>query len=61
MLTGESQAVHVLENLDNGWSLVELYSSSFHDSTIKHWNAFTTGYIETDRLTTVTPIRPMAW
>ncbi len=55
MLTGESQAVHVLENLDNGWSLVELYSSSFHDSTIKHWNAFTTGYIETDRLTTVTP------
>lgn len=55
MLTGESQSVHVLENLDNGWSLVELYSSSFHDSTVKHWNAFTTGYIETDRLTTVTP------
>lgn len=55
MLTGESQSVHVLETLDNGWSLVELYSSSFHDSTVKHWNAFTTGYIETDRLTTVTP------
>ena len=55
MITGASQAVHVLENLDNGWSLVEVYSSSFHDSTVKHWNAFTTGYIKTSRLKTVTP------
>ena len=55
MITGASQAVHVLETLDNGWSLVEVYSSSFHNSTVKHWNAFTTGYIKTSRLKTVTP------
>lgn len=55
MITGESQAVHVLENLENGWSLVEVYSSSFHDSSVKRWNAFTTGYIKTSRLTTTTP------
>ena len=49
-VTGYSQGVHVLETLDNGWSLVEVYSSSFHDSTIKAWNQFTQGYVQTRML-----------
>ena len=53
MLTGQSQGVHVLENLENGWSKVETYSTSFHDSKVKNWNAFTTGYILTSKLKTV--------
>ncbi|MBO4377916.1 MAG: L,D-transpeptidase [Clostridia bacterium] len=50
LITGDSQGVHVLETLDNGWSLVEVYSTSFFDSTVKNWNAFETGYIRTDKL-----------
>ena len=53
MVTGSSQALHVLEQLDSGWSLVETYSTSFHDSKVKNFNAFTTGYIQTDKLKTV--------
>ena len=49
-ITYDSQGVHVLETLDNGWSLVEAYSSSFHDSKIKVWNQLTQGYIRTDAL-----------
>lgn len=49
-ITFDSQGVHVLETLDNGWSLVEAYSSSFHDSKIKAWNQLTQGYIRTDAL-----------
>ena len=50
MVTGESQALHVLEQYDNGWSLVETYSTSFHDSKVKNFNAFVTGYIQTKKL-----------
>ena len=53
MVTGQSQGVHVLETLDNGWSRVETYSTSFHDSKVKNWNGFATGYIKTDKLKTV--------
>lgn len=53
MVTGQSQAVHVLENRDDGWSKVETYSTSFHDSKVKNFNAFVTGYIRTERLKTV--------
>ena len=49
-ITGYSQGVHVLETLDNGWTLVEAYSSSFHDSEVKAWNQFTQGYIKTSLL-----------
>lgn len=49
-ITCASQSVHVLEHLDNGWSLVETYSSSFHDSNIKAWNAFSQGYVKTSLL-----------
>lgn len=53
VVTGASQAVHVLEEKD-GWTLVETYSSSFHDSKVKNWNAFVTGYIQSSKLKTVT-------
>ena len=53
MITGSSQGLHVLETLDNGWTMVETYSTSFHDSKVKNFNAFVTGYVRTDRLKTV--------
>ena len=39
-ITGTSQSVHVLETREDGWSLVECYSSSFHGSQTEAWNAF---------------------
>ena len=53
MVTGQSQGLHVLARYENGWSLVETYSTSFHDSKVKNFNAFVTGYIETKKLKTV--------
>ena len=53
MITGQSQGVHVLEERDDGWSKVETYSTSFHDSKVKNWNGFVTGYIRTEKLMTV--------
>ena len=50
-VTCYSQGVHVLDTLSDGWSLVECYSSSFHDSKIKAWNQLSRGYIKTGRLT----------
>ena len=52
MITGSSQGVHVLETLDSGWTKIETYSTSFHDSKVKNYNAFVTGYIRSDRLKT---------
>jgi len=49
-ITCYSQGVHVLQNLDNGWSLVEVYSSSFIYSDIKAYNEFVQGYIKTNKL-----------
>ena len=53
MLTGQSQGVHVLETLDNGWTKLQTYSTSFHDSKVKNFNAFVTGYVQTKKLKTV--------
>lgn len=53
MVTGESQAVHVLETREDGWSLVETYSTSFFNSKVKNYNAFVTGYIQSGKLKTV--------
>ncbi len=53
VVTGASQGVHVLEVLENGWTLVETYSTSFHDSKVKNFNAFVMGYIRSDMLKTV--------
>lgn len=54
-ITCASQSVHVLETLDNGWSLVECYSSSFHNSKTEQWNALVQGYVETEKLKVVEP------
>ena len=45
-----SQGVHVLETLDNGWSLIECYSSSAAKSKVKVFAQQIQGYIQTDRL-----------
>ena len=50
VITGASQAVHVLEKNKDGWALVETYSSSFHDSKVKNWNQFVTGYVQSGKL-----------
>lgn len=55
MVTCMTQGVRVLETLDNGWSLVECYSSSFHDSKVKYWNTLVQGYIQTALLKTTQP------
>lgn len=54
-VTYASQGVHVLENLDNGWSRVETRSSSFNDSSVKAYNTFVTGYVETALLKEIVP------
>ena len=55
VVTRINQGVHVLETLDNGWSLIECYSSSFHDSAIQAWNMLVQGYVQSDQLRTVEP------
>ena len=55
VVTCESQSVRVIENLDNGWSLIECYSSSFHDTKVKAWNLLVSGYVPTKYLKTVEP------
>ena len=49
-VTCSTQGVHVLETLEDGWSRVECYSSSFSGSKVKAWNQLTAGYIRTDKL-----------
>jgi hypothetical protein len=49
-VTYDSQGVRVLEKLDNGWSLVEAYSSSFSNSKVKVWGEMVQGYVETKLL-----------
>lgn len=54
MATCISQGVHVLERGEE-WSLIECYSSSFHDSAILNWNALVQGYVPTAYLKDVKP------
>lgn len=61
VVTCETQGVHVLQTLDNGWSLVECYSSSFHDTKVKAWNTLVQGYIKTSYLKQVTPNQKMGF
>lgn len=49
-VTCESQGVHVIQTLDNGWSLVECYSSSSVGSSVKIYNSLVKGYLPTDML-----------
>ena len=51
-ITMDSQGLHILETRFDGWSYVEAYSSSFHDTKIKAWNELVQGYIRTDLLQT---------
>ena len=54
MATCISQGVHVLERGEE-WSLIECYSSSFHDSAILNWNTLVQGYVPTAYLKDVKP------
>ena len=53
-VTCQTQGVHVLERGEE-WSLIECYSSSFHNSPILNWNALVQGYVPTRYLTEVIP------
>ena len=55
VVTRINQGVHVLETLDNGWSLIECYSASFHDSAVQAWNMLVQGYVKTEELRVVEP------
>ena len=59
-VTCTSQGLHVLETLDNGWTLVEAYSSSIHTSKVKNWAGFFSGYIETSKLKQSNPTKNSA-
>ena len=58
MVTCISQGVHVLERGEE-WSLIECYSSSFHDSAILNWNVLVQGYVPTAYLKEVIPNQEM--
>ena len=60
VVTRINQGVHVLETLDNGWSLIECYSSSFHNSEVKRYNCLVQGYVETSHLKTIEPQKEYA-
>ena len=63
-ITYQSQGVHILETLDNGWTLVEAYNSSYGD-TYRNENTgkrgygqtaqLIQGYVETSALKEITP------
>ena len=55
VVTCESQGVRVIRTLDNGWSLVECYSSSFHATKVEAWNLLVSGYIQSSYLKQVEP------
>ena len=58
-----SQGIRVIENLDNGWSLVECYSSSFFSkpaTKTQAWNLLVSGYIQTKYLKQVKPTPQLA-
>ena len=58
MVTCISQGVHVLERGEE-WSLIESYSSSFHDSAILNWNSLVQGYVPTAFLKDIKPNQEM--
>ncbi len=49
-VTCYSQGVQVLGGDENGWTKIRCYSSSFHDSKVKAWNALVEGYVPTNLL-----------
>ena len=62
-ITNLSQGLRVIEHLDNGWSLVECYSSSFISkpaTILKAWNILVSGYVESKYLKQVVPTDQLA-
>ena len=62
-ITNLSQGLRVIEHLDNGWSLVECYSSSFFSkpaTKTKAWNLLVSGYLPTKYLKEVKPTTRLA-
>jgi len=57
-ITCATQGVHVLERGEE-WSLIECYSSSFHDSPILNWNRLVQGYVPTEYLREEIPNQEM--
>jgi len=57
--TQKTQGVRVIKKLDNGWSLIECYSSSFHATAVEAWNMLVQGYVPTSWLKTVEPSQEM--
>ena len=63
LITCETQGVHVLETLDNGWTKVELYNSSYGEAYraagkgggYGNTDDLVQGYVESARLDTFTP------
>lgn len=59
-VTYASQGLHILETLDNGWTKVEVYNSSYGPNCKSRrgygvTNDLLTGYVETGKLKTITP------
>jgi|LSQX01.1.fsa_nt_gb hypothetical protein len=59
-ITCESQGVNILETLDNGWSYVEVFNSSYGPNCKSRpgWgnsDELIRGYVETNRLDTIVP------
>ena len=62
-ITNLSQGVRVIEQLDNGWTHVECYSSSFFSkpaTKIKAWNILVNGYVQSKYLKQVQPTDKLA-
>ena len=62
-VTNLSQGVRVIEQLDNGWTHVECYSSSFFSkpaTKTKAWNILVSGYVESKYLRQVKPTDKLA-
>ena len=55
VITRDTQSLRVIEDTGDGWTLIETYSSSFHDNKVKAWNMLVQGYVKTSTLKTVTP------
>ena len=62
-VTNLSQGLRVIEQLDNGWTHVECYSSSFYSkpaTKIKAWNILVSGYVRSKYLKQVQPTDKLA-
>ena len=62
-VTNLSQGLRVIEQLGNGWTHVECYSSSFFSkptTKIKAWNILVSGYVESRYLKQVQPTDELA-